>query len=109
MEQQLQSAPRIDAADIRQYQGQVVRIVGKVEQGNHPVAVLGCGPDGSVRVQVKMAPGNQYNSAYVEVMGRVNHDGMEEIMSYDLGDAFDMDNYQQLLTFSTGQFRPLFA
>jgi hypothetical protein len=109
MEQQLQSAPRVDAADLHQYQGQVVRVVGKVEQGNHPVAVLGCGQDGSVRVQVKMAPGNQYNSAFVEVMGRVNYDGMEEIMSYDLGDTFDMGNYQQLLTFSAGQYRPLFA
>jgi len=109
MEQQLLSAPRVDAADIRQYQGQVVRIVGKVEQGNHPVAVLACGPDTSMRVHVKMAPGNQYNTAYVEVMGRVNHDGMEEIMSYDLGDCFDMGNYQQLLTFSMGQYRSLFA
>ncbi len=42
-----------------------------------------------MRVQVKMAPGNQYASAFVEVMGRVGEDGsLEEVQSYDLGDNF---------------------
>jgi hypothetical protein len=109
MDSQLQSAPRIDAADLQQYQGQVVRVIGKVEQGQHPVAVLGCGQDASIRVQVKMAPGNQYNTAFVEVMGRVSSDALEEILSYDIGDTFDLGNYQQLLSFSAGQYRPLFA
>lgn len=36
-----------------------------------------------------MAPGNQYASSFVEVMGRVGEDGsIEEIQSYDLGDNF---------------------
>lgn len=38
-----QSAPRIDAAEMGQYQGQVVRVVGRVESNQHPVALLGCG------------------------------------------------------------------
>lgn len=42
-----------------------------------------------MRVQVRMAPGNQYASAFVEVMGRVAEDGsLEEIQSFDLGDNF---------------------
>lgn len=36
-----------------------------------------------------MAPGNQYASSFVEVMGRVGEDrSLEEIQSYDLGDNF---------------------
>lgn len=36
-----------------------------------------------------MAPGNQYASSFVEVMGRVGEDGsLEEIQSFDLGDNF---------------------
>ncbi len=109
-EQQLQSAPRVDPTTLSQYQGQVVRVVGKVESAQQPVAVLACGGAGETRVQVKMAPGNQYGSTFVEVMGRVGADGgLEEFMSYDLGDSFDLGNYSQFLALATGQYRPLFA
>jgi hypothetical protein len=110
--QLLQSAPRVDATALNQYQGQVVRIVGKVEQQGQPISTLSCGDatSGTVQVKVTMSPGNQYGTTFVEVTGRVAPDGgLEEIHSYDLGDNFDVANYQQLLGFSSGQYREVFV
>lgn len=38
-----QSAPRVDASQLSEYEGQVVRIVGRVVHQDQPAAVLGCG------------------------------------------------------------------
>ncbi|DAZ95004.1 TPA: hypothetical protein N0F65_003630, partial [Lagenidium giganteum] len=101
------TAPRVNKKTMGSYVGRTVALVGAVES-HMPTAVVLRTSDGG-HVNVKPAPGSDYGSKVVEVIGRVlDSETIQEFKATLFGENFDLESYDQLLQLSQGKFRPLF-
>ena len=59
-----------------------------------------------------MNPGAQYGSAFVEITGIAAADGspsVREERSCDMGDSFNLANYEAVVQMANGKYRHLFS
>ena len=99
---------RVNAACLPQYAGQRVALVGKVVNVDSGMATLQCS-DGQ-NVQVTMNAGSTYGE-FVEVVGIANADGSQSVReerACDMGNNFNLDNYEQLVQLANGKYKHLF-
>ncbi|KAJ1967036.1 hypothetical protein H4R35_006829 [Dimargaris xerosporica] len=91
--------PRVNSGMLPQYTNTSVRLVGKVLQVQGTKAVLEASDHG--KVTIDLMPANNFGTQYVEVIGLVQ-DGrsIQEYSSCNLGDTFDLGNYNKLVELS---------
>eukprot|EP00616_Rhizochromulina_sp_CCMP1243_P002870 CAMPEP_0118987220 /NCGR_PEP_ID=MMETSP1173-20130426/43738_1 /TAXON_ID=1034831 /ORGANISM="Rhizochromulina marina cf, Strain CCMP1243" /LENGTH=111 /DNA_ID=CAMNT_0006938053 /DNA_START=20 /DNA_END=355 /DNA_ORIENTATION=+ len=110
MSSEIGVAPRINAGMLSLFAGNRVCVVGKVVNQEGSQAQIQCSDNGTVTVS--MTPGQHYRSQFVEVVGIASADGSTQVReerSCELGDNFDLSNYEQLVQFANGKFKPLFS
>ncbi|KAE9965769.1 hypothetical protein BLS_006262 [Venturia inaequalis] len=82
-----EATPRITAAYLEQFQGQAVRVVGRVIQLRGDHAVIDAG--GSITVHLTRDSHLRDGNA-VEIVGKVKNDlSIQTLMATDFGDNFD--------------------
>eukprot|EP00658_Telonema_sp_P-2_P020514 TRINITY_DN18114_c0_g1_i3.p1 TRINITY_DN18114_c0_g1~~TRINITY_DN18114_c0_g1_i3.p1 ORF type:complete len:135 (+),score=40.30 TRINITY_DN18114_c0_g1_i3:133-537(+) len=91
--QNMECSPRIGKSHFGDYNGKVVRFVGKVKSNNGGVAVLEAPDGGEVTVQNS----TPYSTQFVEVLGSVQGNAIAQQSYVDFGDNFHMENYNQML------------
>lgn len=89
--------PRVNAAKMADHVGQMVTLVGKVTSVNGGEATLEASDKGVVHVK-SLDGSAQYNTAFVQIIGRVSDPTNLEVMNVaEFGEDFDMDNYDKLV------------
>ncbi|KAI9599349.1 replication factor A protein 3 [Syncephalis fuscata] len=92
-----QPTPRVDSAMLRDHIGDTVRLVGKVLQLQPPNRALLEAADHG-QVNIKLTNDSTIGTRFVEVIGRVeSNDTVQEYVTLDLGEDFDISLYQQML------------
>ncbi|KAG5174998.1 replication factor A protein 3 [Tribonema minus] len=104
-------AVRVNGAILPSQTDQNVILIGKVTETGPEYSTLQASDGAPIRV--KMSAGNAYNSAYVEVVGHVYPDEagglyVDEFISRDLGDNFNLENYNEVVEMANGRFAHLF-
>jgi len=87
-----------------QFGGQRVCLVGQILAQSDDLATVQC--SGGHQVQVQKSPGAHYGAAFVEVVGIAAADGsmaVREERAVDMGDNFDLANYDQVVWFPSAR------
>ncbi|GAB9463705.1 hypothetical protein Gpo141_00001154 [Globisporangium polare] len=101
------TAPRVNKKTLSAYIGRTVALVGSVES-HMPTAVVLRASDGGI-VNVNPAPGSDYSSKVVEVIGRVvDSETIQEFKATLFGEDFDLETYDQLVQLAQSKYRGLF-
>ncbi|EQC27857.1 hypothetical protein SDRG_14437 [Saprolegnia diclina VS20] len=100
-------APRVNKALMASYVNRTVALVGSMESWTGNSAIVKASDGGLVTVIP--APGADYSSKFVEVIGLVQPDGsLQEFKCTSFGDNFDLGNYDKLVALMHGKFAPMF-
>ena len=101
------TANRVNGTMLPQFEGQRVLICGQVMSQNGTNAMIQC--SGNTQVQVVQNPGSIYNTQFVEIVGIASAGGVREERAVDLGDAFNLGNYDQVVAMANGKYKHLFS
>ena len=103
--------PRCNASMLAAHVGRTVRVAGKVVSAAGAQTVVELSDGG--QVQVAPAPGSAYGSQFVEIIGEVADEGsgpmLKEQRATDLGDDFDLGDYDQLVRLASGKAAEIFS
>eukprot|EP00953_Heterococcus_sp_UTEX-ZZ885_P021643 12068-Heterococcus_DN1.PRE.1 len=105
------SAARVNGQLLSTHLDQNIILVAKVLEAGPETSMMQAS-DGAP-VQVKTAQDNTYGSPFVEVVGHVHKDEngriyIEEFISRDLCENFNLDNYNELVELANGPYAALF-
>ncbi|KAH0786993.1 replication factor A protein 3 [Histomonas meleagridis] len=91
------ATPRVNGQTYRKYEGEVVRIVGAVVDGNGSPKKIRT-TDGQIVLIHPNGSSNGFTAEYVEVTGRVQADGaIVEVMSVPITSTIDNDAWNQMV------------
>lgn len=77
--------------------GQIVSVIGTIQSNDGQNASLTCADGGIIQLSVNPDFDGQPGKAY-EIMGAPQGDTMEAFISRDLGENFDMDLYNDMIS-----------
>mmetsp|Transcript_16629 Transcript_16629/g.21578 ORF Transcript_16629/g.21578 Transcript_16629/m.21578 type:complete len:106 (+) Transcript_16629:73-390(+) len=101
------SASRVNGQYLPAYSGKRVCIIGKVLSQNGNVATIQSSDNH--QIAINRNPGANYGSQFVEVVGMVNGQSIQEERACDFGDNFDLETYDALVHMMNGKFKNMFS